>query len=219
MLQRYEIVQLCIVHLHYYWTELLPDWKRGILSCLQSVKVLSILVWAQVYIICWPQALNYHFGAKKGVPTLAAAQLQWWALVLSAYNYDIVYKPTQEHGNADGLSRLHVVTSSTEEESVGLEGISVLNIGQVQLLPVTAAQLNNATRWDLVLSRASKYIQEGWPKNVPDELKPYWICRSELTVEQGCVNWGMHVVIPVRFQSKFRQSHMRVIWVWSRPRS
>ena len=65
------------------------------------------------------------------MPTLAAARLQLWALVLSAYNYDIVYNPTQEHANADRLSRLPVATRSTEEESVGLEGISVFNTGQV----------------------------------------------------------------------------------------
>ena len=46
------------------------------------------------------------FGPRKGVPSLAAACLQRWAVVFSAYSYDIEYKPTQAHGNADGLSRL-----------------------------------------------------------------------------------------------------------------
>lgn len=44
-------------------------------------------------------------GLKMGAPALAAARLQRWALLLSAYQYDIVYKASLEHANADGLSR------------------------------------------------------------------------------------------------------------------
>ena len=41
-------------------------------------------------------------GPKKGVPSLAAARLQRWALLLSAYNYELEFKPTEQHSNADG---------------------------------------------------------------------------------------------------------------------
>ena len=37
--------------------------------------------------------LTTIFGEKKGIPTLAAARLQRWALLLSAYTYTINYKP------------------------------------------------------------------------------------------------------------------------------
>jgi len=46
------------------------------------------------------------FGPKKGIPSLAAARLQRWALLLSAYSYDIEFRPTEEHSNVDALSRL-----------------------------------------------------------------------------------------------------------------
>ena len=45
------------------------------------------------------------FGSKKGIPTIIASRLQRWSIILSAYTYEIVYKPTAKHGNADGLSR------------------------------------------------------------------------------------------------------------------
>ena len=48
--------------------------------------------------------LTTLLGSKKSVPSLAAARLQRWALLLAAYSYDIEFKPTQQHGNADGLS-------------------------------------------------------------------------------------------------------------------
>ena len=50
--------------------------------------------------------LTSIFGPKKGVPPIAAARLQRWALKLAAYSYEIQFRRTDEHSNADGLSRL-----------------------------------------------------------------------------------------------------------------
>ena len=45
-------------------------------------------------------------GHNQGVPTLAAARMQRWALILSAYSYKIEYKPGSQNQCADCLSRL-----------------------------------------------------------------------------------------------------------------
>ena len=45
-------------------------------------------------------------GPKTAVPTLAAARMQRWAVILQAYNYQVEYRPSKEHGNADALSCL-----------------------------------------------------------------------------------------------------------------
>ena len=45
-------------------------------------------------------------GPKKGIPTLAAARMQCWALILSAYQYDLKFCMTGEHTNANLLFRL-----------------------------------------------------------------------------------------------------------------
>ena len=50
--------------------------------------------------------LTAILGPKKGIPPLAAARLQRWAWILSAYTYEIKFRPTGDHGNADGLSCL-----------------------------------------------------------------------------------------------------------------
>ena len=49
-------------------------------------------------------------GSKKGIPPLAAARLQ--ALLLSAYNYELEFKSTEQHSKADGLSRLPLQSTS-----------------------------------------------------------------------------------------------------------
>ena len=56
-------------------------------------------------------------GPKTGIPSLAAARLQRWAVLLSAYTYDIKFRSTQNHANADGLSRLPLDTPLPEEVS------------------------------------------------------------------------------------------------------
>ena len=52
--------------------------------------------------------LTAIFGPRKGIPTLVAAWLQRWAIMLSAYSYDVIFRPTGEHSNADMLSHLPV---------------------------------------------------------------------------------------------------------------
>ena len=50
--------------------------------------------------------LTTLLGPKIGIPALAAARMQRWALLLAAYRYDIEYRSTAKHANADCLSRL-----------------------------------------------------------------------------------------------------------------
>ena len=50
--------------------------------------------------------LTTILGPKQGIPPVAAARMQRWALLLSAYSYSIKFRPTEAHCNADGLSRI-----------------------------------------------------------------------------------------------------------------
>ena len=56
--------------------------------------------------------LTAIFGSKKGIPTLAAARLQRWALLLSTYDYKIQFKPTKAH-QISQQCRWTLKTSST----------------------------------------------------------------------------------------------------------
>ena len=102
-------------------------------------------------------------GPKKGVPSLAAARLQCWAVLLSVYKYNI--KSTQGHANADGLSRLPLTTNSTEGQS--LEA-SISNLAQINCLPVTATQVQQATRVDPCLSKVMQYARDGWAASISE---------------------------------------------------
>ena len=150
--------------------------------------------------------LTAIFGAKKGIPSLAAARLQRWAILLSAYPFEIRFKPTRSHANADGLSRLPLATAK-EESVVCSPEPSIFNISQLEALPVTAAQIEAATRNDPILSKVLTYTRRGWPQqqHLPEALKPFQSRAQELTIEGDCLLWGIRVVIPRKLQCRVLQ--------------
>ena len=49
-----------------------------------------------------------------------------------------------------------------------------------------------------------RYTRSGWPQSVePKEaLQPYSTRKHELTVEEGCLLWGIRVVVPSKLRGK-----------------
>ena len=130
---------------------------------------------------------------------MAAARLLCWAVCLSAYSYDIEFRPTSEHSNADSLSCLPLHSIRAQES---LSDPAVFNMHQLESLPVTTGRLAQATRTDPVLSHVYSHTLQGWPQSVDDQFRPYFNRRDELTVESGCVLWDARVVIPDKYQEK-----------------
>jgi len=56
--------------------------------------------------------LTTILGPTKGFPSLAVARLQRWTMQLAGYSYQIEFRPTKQHCNADGLSRLPLANKS-----------------------------------------------------------------------------------------------------------
>ena len=146
--------------------------------------------------------LKAILGPKKGIPSLAAARLQRWAIILASYNYELEFRPTQEHCNADALSRLPLPRPQHIESSCDP---SVFNIRQIKSLPLTFRSIQRATQSDPILKQVYQYTTKGWPNGIPDTLKPYHTRQSELTVEGGCLLWGMRVIIPQSLQQALLQ--------------
>ena len=135
---------------------------------------------------------------RKGTPPLAAARLQRWALILASNNYEIEFKPTEKHCNADSMSRLPLSISIEKEEE--LSEVSLYSLQLVKTLPVTANHICKMTRNDPTLSKVFQYTMSGWP-NIPDQqLMPYYRRKYELSVECGCLLWGSRVIIPPKLQ-------------------
>ena len=116
--------------------------------------------------------------------------------MLCAYDYDIKFKSTKEHCNADMLSRLPVPTDSNPSPNP-------INAMQIDFLPVTANQMQKATKEDRVLKLISEYCRKGvvWSCSdiISPELKRYFDKRNELSIENRILLLGLRVVIPLKY--------------------
>ena len=82
-----------------------------------------------------------------------------------------------------------------------LSNVSAYNVSQISVLPVSVVQVGKATRADPVLSKVVHYLKSGWLIKVPDTLKPYFTRCDELSIEEGCILWGIRVIVPKKLQS------------------
>nr|XP_021334762.1 uncharacterized protein K02A2.6-like [Danio rerio] len=117
--------------------------------------------------------------------------MQRWALLLSAHQYDIKYRRSEHHCNADGLSRLPLPDTPPEGSQA-----DIFYFKEVQSAPVTAAQVKRFTRTDPVLSEVLTWISHGKRGEMTENCKPFLSRHDELTVQSGCILWGFRVIIP-----------------------
>ncbi|XP_064470040.1 uncharacterized protein K02A2.6-like [Ornithodoros turicata] len=137
------------------------------------------------------------FKEGKAISSTAASRIQRWALTLSAYNYQIEYKPGRQNGNADALSRLPIEGTATKEELANSEAVCSIQI--LEDGPLSAKQLADLTSQDATLSALRDAIQRGWPHQLQDKaLQPYWSRRDELSTDHGLIMWGRRIIIPAK---------------------
>lgn len=155
--------------------------------------------------------LTHIFSPKAGIPIMAAARMQRWAVLLAGYNYDIEYV-TSNRNCADALSRLPCEEQRKRE---GMEEISYVNFVE-NFLPITNDDVRKATEKDPVLNRILFFLHSNWPSPCEkNELKPFYNRRTELYIDRGCVMWGYRIVIPESLQKQvlkqLHSSHMGIV--------
>ena len=93
------------------------------------------------------------------------------------------------------------VGSKSEE----FDEVKLINSLQIGSLPLTAGQIRKATRADPVLSRVVEYTMTGWADDENPAIQTYYQRRNELTVEDGCLLWGIRVIIPGSLRERVLQ--------------
>ncbi len=175
--------------------------EREGLAIVFGIKKFHLYLYGRSFLLVTDhKPLTRIFGPKAGIPPLAAARMQRWALLLSGYSYEIVHRRGVDNANADMLSRLPVRQDSTQEEDPD-ENYIFQTV--VDSLPVTAKRIADHTRKDSLLVRVFEFTLSGWPMHNPDPaLTSFWTRREELSVEDECLLWGRRVVIPPTLQDQ-----------------
>ncbi|GFR13178.1 uncharacterized protein K02A2.6 [Trichonephila clavata] len=130
------------------------------------------------------KALAAIFGSKRGLSVLATTRLLHYALILQSFEFDIIFRKTIEHGNADFLSRLPDGFEVKDD-------ITIFQMSQIETLPVTSKELRQETGKDIELGPLLKALREG--KDLQGR-------ESQYTIEDGCIMYGQRVCIPRKFQ-------------------
>ncbi|XP_067949444.1 uncharacterized protein [Watersipora subatra] len=152
------------------------------------------------------------FSTEKNIPVSTAQRLQKWALTLMAYQYDIRYKPTAQHGNADGLSKLPIGANPEFDHDEENESIEISHTIQEEL---DHSPLDDEAVKQEAMKYTSLQIVKEWILNglLPNKLtanyqhlRPYWNMRKSLLVHGEAVllqrDGTTRVVIPQALRRK-----------------
>jgi len=144
---------------------------------------------------------------------MTSNRLQRWGIILLAYNFDIKYRSTTAHGNADALSRLPLSLDplfDKEEKCFNIVDISCL---------VNADIINGSLKSDTILQRVYNFVSTGWPEQQDDpEIQPYFSRRFALTINNKllCLRSDANIIIiPCKLRSKtlilFHDGHWGIV--------
>ncbi|CAK1600823.1 unnamed protein product [Parnassius mnemosyne] len=185
-----------------------------------------------------PNELGAILSQKNsaGIPEVSANRLQRYALFLSGYNYTIEYVKSSDN-SADYLSRFSLLGADASSSGTGGDSnagytetadiddrAAYVNFVVKGAIPITLQALRDAINKDRIMKKVIHYVLEGWPKKVNDpEIKPYSLCKLELSYENGCLMRGHKIVIPGslrdRVISELHTSYMGVVKTKAEARS
>ena len=166
--------------------------ERELLAVLFSCEKLHIYLYGRL--------VNMHTDhqpletiCKKPI-SLAPARMQRMLLRLRMYSLQVKYVGAKSFLVADTPSRL--VKPGTNPAVPDLN----FTIAQVlKIRPTHVDSLQEETKADPTLSPLCDFINNGWSDsvhNMREALHPYWCFLDELTILDGLVMEGNHVVVP-----------------------
>ena len=146
-------------------------------------------------------------------------RLQRMLLQLQKYTFTLIHKPGKEMLLADTLSCAYLEDELASQE---LSEDLICAVNQVMSnLPVSDAKLEairQATASDPVMLKLKETLRLGWPANrsqIPNNLRPYWTFREELSEAQGIILKGEKIVIPSVMRkemlAKIHTSHLGMV--------
>ena len=134
-------------------------------------------------------------------------RLQAMRMRIAQYDIDLRYKPGPSMVLPDTLSRAHPEFSDAGSDKHGLFDC----VNALVFMPLTdkrIEELRTATAADDMMQQLTSVIKQGWPESkeqLPKQLIPYFDVRDTLTIQDGIVLKGEHLVIPPSMRHDIKQ--------------
>ena len=125
------------------------------------------------------------------------ARLQRMLLNIQGYDYLLKYRPGKEMLLADALSRYQPQPGKQIALDVAIHFTNITEDLK------SSFQVEFST--DPTMKALMETIIDGWPENikeVPKALRPYWMMRASLSVEDGLILKGEALVIPPKHRER-----------------
>jgi len=135
----------------------------------------------------------------KGLPAYSAMRMQHYAVFLQGFDFDIKYRKTENHGNADGLSRLPI----KEKFIANYDALDVYTIDTLNILPAKANEIKLETSKDPNLLKLVEALEKGV------SLKKFGLQDHEFALNNGILLRKDRVVIPENLRNRIlKELHM-----------
>lgn len=143
------------------------------------------------------------FGQNTQISQFSANRLRRWAVILSNYQYEIEYVPSNKNV-ADCLSRLPCKESGSNVSDTEVDYACYFSNSLELKIDFKNVQLETAK--DTLLQKVLKYERNGWPNSCNDiEVKPYFSRRFEFSESDNCLFWNHRIIIPFSLQENVLQ--------------
>lgn len=130
------------------------------------------------------------FSPSKGLPTMSALRMQHYSVFLESFDFEIQYRASKDHGNADGMSRLPINDCSNRKQ---MEEIEIIQVNQIETLPVTVDELAKHTAKDRNVKELIQGLKSGRPV---EGCFRFGVNQNEFTLQGDCLMRGIRVYIP-----------------------
>jgi len=143
---------------------------------------------------------------------MTVAWLQRYAIFLSGYNYNIQFRSTKEHCNANGLSRLPLNACTEANEHKLDPEIDFFYNSHFELLHVSLCVTLLEKILCLQVFKTVSLPEIGMIPQICSLIIPEGI---KVSVHQGCLVWGLRVVVPKdlreRILKELHEGHQGVV--------
>lgn len=142
---------------------------------------------------------------NKDLPATSAIRLLHYANYMSGFNYEIRYRNTKQHANADFLSRFPLKTTET---LISQDNATVFQLSQIETLPVTLKEIQTELLKDKEYCELYNKLQSG-----SASLK--CVDAEKYSIQDKCIFRGIRVYIPKTLRSRILEelhiAHMGIV--------
>ncbi|XP_065094201.1 uncharacterized protein K02A2.6-like [Ochlerotatus camptorhynchus] len=121
---------------------------------------------------------------------MSALRMQHYTTYLQSFDYEIWFRMSTDHANADAMSRIPLGVADPQNE---IEESDAVELSQIDTLPLTAAELGQATAGDQTVQKLIQGIKHGQLVEAKDR---FGIEQNELSIQNGCLLRGIRVYVP-----------------------